>query len=453
MRFSRLRSDMLRVAALTWPMLIGQLAVVSYGVIDTAMTSRFSTIDLAALSISISIYLSIFVGLNGVLQALSPSIGQLFGAQQFPDIGKIVKQGMWLASFLTIIGSLLLFFPQILLSISHGSPELNEKATLYLRIIAFCLPATLGFRIYSALNNALGRPKMVMAIQMSGLLLKLPLNHLFIFGGFGIPAMGGAGCAAATTIITWMMLAASWIALRNVAFYEKFHLFGTGFHRPDWRALGNLLALGLPMGLSYLIEVTAFTSMALFVARLGAVAVSGHQLTANLGTILYMLPLSIAVSTSSLTAQAIGAGNKDEARQMGNAGLMLTLVLAFPLGLFVWVARLLILHAYTSNQVIIDAALPLFSFISIYHLFDAIQVTLAFTLRAYKIAVVPTIIYAISLWGIGIGGGYVLGFNAIQLIPESLHGASGFWFASTVANAAVALGLYCYLRDRQKHYR
>jgi len=56
---SGLTGNITRIAAIAWPMLIGQLAVVANGVIDTAMTSRFSATDLAALSIGISIYISI----------------------------------------------------------------------------------------------------------------------------------------------------------------------------------------------------------------------------------------------------------------------------------------------------------------------------------------------------------------------------------------------------------
>jgi MATE family multidrug resistance protein len=97
-----------RIAALAWPILIGQLAVVANGVIDTAMTSRFSTTDLAALALGISIYVSVFVGLNGIMQALMPVIGQLFGAKRFHAIGFEVKQAIWLALFLSAIGCLAL---------------------------------------------------------------------------------------------------------------------------------------------------------------------------------------------------------------------------------------------------------------------------------------------------------------------------------------------------------
>eukprot|EP01037_Dinobryon_pediforme_P023770 gene23770-25330_t len=274
-----LRFHTLRIASLTWPILIGQLAIIGNGVIDTAMVSRFSAMDLAALALGMSIYISVFVGLSGVLQALLPIIGQLYGARRLQEIGTEVRQGLWLAFFLSCVGCLVLLFSPLILSLAQASPELAEKATLYLRIEALALPATLGFRVYAALNNAIARPKMVMAIQIGSLLLKIPLNAWFIFGGFGLPAFGGPGCAMATNLISWLMLLTGWLLVRHAPLYRPLQLFGQGLSKPQWSAQRNLLKLGIPMGMSYFIEVTAFTLMAIFIARLGAVAVAGHQIT------------------------------------------------------------------------------------------------------------------------------------------------------------------------------
>ncbi len=440
----------IRIAALAWPILVGQLAVIANGVIDTAMTSRFSATDLAALALGASIYISVFVGLNGVLQALAPVIGQLFGAKRFDAIGFEIKQGTWLALFLSCIGCLVLLFPQPLLSLAHASPELTAKATLYLRILALALPATLGFRIYGALNTAIARPKMLMVIQLIALLLKVPLNALFIFGGWGLPAFGGPGCAIATAAIAWLSLLVAWTILRTVPFYRTFGLFGTGFVAPHWNTQRALLKLGIPMGLSYLIEVTAFTFMALFIARLGDTAVAGHQITANFATVLYMLPLSIASAAGTLVAQAIGARNMEAARRIGHAGIGLAAALSTAIGGAVWLARDAIVHAYTPNEIIAGAALPLFLFIAFYQLFDAVQVTTAFVLRAYKVAIVPTLMYALALWGIGLGGGYVLGLNPFGWSPVATRGAAGFWLANSASIALVAAGLLWYLRVIQR---
>lgn len=440
----------LRIAALAWPILIGQLAVIANGVIDTAMTSRYSATDLAALALGTSIYISVFVGLNGVLASISPVIGQLFGAKRFDEIGSEFKQGLWLALFLTVAGCLVLLFPQSLLSLAHASHELNEKATLYLGTLALALPATMGFRLYASLNTAISRPKMVMMLQLGALGLKIPLNALFIFGGLGVPAMGGPGCAIATAISVWVTFLIGFTILHFNPDYKKFRLFGTGFVWPKWKAQRELLKLGIPMGLSYLIEVTAFAFMALFIARLGDTAVAGHQVTANFGTVLYMLPLAIASATGTLVAQSIGAQQLDNARRVGFAGIRLAAILSVTIGCIVWLTREQIVRAYTPNEAIMATALPLFVFIAFYQLFDSIQVVTAFVLRAYKVAVVPTLMYAVALWGIGLGGGYILGLDPFGISPAAFRGAAGFWLGNSTSLALVAAGLLWYLRLVQR---
>ena len=76
-----------------------------------------------------------------------------------------------------------------------------------------------------------------------------------------------------------------------------------------------------------------------------------------------------------------------------------------------------IIAAYTPDAQVIAAAMPLVLIIVFYHLFDALQITTAFVLRAYKVTLVPTVIYAVALWGIGLGGGYLLGFDVGGAVP------------------------------------
>ena len=439
-----------RVAALAWTILIGQLAVIANGVIDTMMTARYSATDLAALGLGASVYISIFVGLSGVMQALSPTIGQLFGARKFDAIGFEVRQGVWLTFFLSALGAVALCFPHPLLSIAQAPVELNEKVEQYLRILALALPATLGLRVYSSLNTAISRPRRVMAIQLSALLLKIPLNALFIFGGLGLPAFGSPGCAMATAVAAWIALLAGWLLLRYDRFYEQLKIFNGGLGKPVWAAQAALLRLGVPMGLSYLIEVTAFAFMALFIARLGSHAMAAHQITANFGTVLYMLPLSLASATGTIVAQEIGAGRLQAARLAGRAGVRLGTLLAVIVGIIVWIMRAEIIGIYTPDVGVAAAAMPLFFFIAFYQLFDALQVGTAFVLRAYKIATVPTIMYALALWGVGLSSGYLMGFNVLGNTPEFLQGAAGFWLGNSLSLALVGAALVWYLRRIQR---
>ncbi len=443
---SKLQRDIPRLLSLAGPLLVGQLAVIAFGVMDTAMVARFSTDDLAALAMAGSIFISIYVGLTGVVSALAPIAGQLFGAKRFPEIGEEVRQAWWLSIGLSMVGMLILFNPGIFLAIANASPEVEAKAILYLQIVACGLPASMAMRVLVAFHNAISRPSVVTWIQIGGLFLKVPLNALFIYGAFGIEPMGGPGCALATVIINWLWLMIMlWIVYKG-KFYTVFAVFEK-FSRPDAHKIGTLLKLGLPIGLSYLIEVTSFAFMALFIAKLGTVPLAGHQIVANLGTVLYMLPLSLSIATSTLVAQSIGADQPKLAKEIGWSALLFTTSLCVLVGLLVWIFKYPLLDLYAPPEEVRNMAIPLFLFIAFYQIFDALQVTSAFILRGYRVAFWPMWIYAISLWGVGLGGGYVLGFNLTGNIPEPLQGAQGFWFANS-ASLAIAAALLISLFKR-----
>ena len=439
--------DIKRIAELAWPVLIGQLAVIAFGVMDTAMVGRASAFDLASLALGGSIYITVYVGLMGVLVALSPIAAQRFGAGERESIGEEVRQAFWLAGFLAVPGVLLLSHPQFILRLSEASPELEARASAYLQILAFGLPAALLFRVYSSLSTAVAQPRIVMAIQVTGLTLKVPLNLALIYGveRLGIPALGSTGCAIATTAINWVSCALGLILMARHAKLRDFAIFSR-FCWPHWPAIRALLKLGIPMGLSYLIEVTAFSFMAIFIARLGDVTLAGHQIAANLGALMYMLPMSIAIATATLTAQAIGKRDFRLARRVGRRGVEFAGLLGVLLATVMGLCRPWVLAAYTSDPLVAAVATPLLAIVACYHVFDALQVSAVFVLRAWKVAVIPTVIYAVSLWGVGLGGGYVLGFDVGGLSPAWLHGAAGFWFANSASLAVAAFGLLLYLR-------
>lgn len=436
-------ADVRRITALAWPVLIGQLAVIAFGVLDTAMAGRASAADLAAIGLGGSIYVTVYISLMGVLQALSPIAGQLYGAQRHSEIGEEVRQAVWLGLVLAAIGMLILWFPTPLLQLADATPELTEKATAYLRYEALALPAALGFRIYSALNNALSRPVMVTVLQLAGLVLKFPLNALFLYGGMSIPAMGGPGCALASMIISWLwFVAAAAILMRNPA-YKPFAIF-TQYSPPNRARLWALVRLGVPMGFTYLIEITSFTLMAIFIARLGTVVLAGHQIAANLGAVAYMVPLSLSIATSTLAAQSIGARDRVAARRISLNGIRLAVMCAVVVAAAVLFLRRELVGLYTNDAAVLAVAVPLLPFIAFYQMFDAVQVMTAFILRAYKIALIPTVIYALSLWGVGLGGGYVLGFGLLGDVATALRGAAGFWAANALSLMVAGALLFSY---------
>ena len=450
-KLSRLREDVPALLKLAGPLLIGQLAVIAFGVLDTAMTARYSAEDLAALAMASAIFISVYVGLTGVVSALAPIAGQLFGAKRYSEIGEEVRQATWLALGLTILGCLILTNVDHVLAISRVSPDIEGKARLYLNILAIGLPASMVMRVLMALHNAVSRPAVITVIQLIGLALKLPLNLLFIYGGFGIEGMGGPGCAVATVIInwTWMLLTLGFVLFDR--FYKPFEIF-VRFSIPDWQRIWTLLKLGAPIGFSYLIEVTSFTFMSLFIARLGTTALAGHQIVANLGTVIYMVPLSLSIATMTLVSQSIGANKPERAEEIGWSSVFFTTATCITIGIAVWVFRMQLLDLYDPPAEVKAFSIPLFLFVAFYQIFDALQVTAAFILRAYRIAFWPMLIYAGSLWGVGLGGGYLMGFNVFGNTPEFLQGANGFWAGNSISlGLAACLLLYLFRKTAERY--
>jgi MATE family multidrug resistance protein len=408
------------------------------------MTARYSEEDLAALAMASAIFISIYVGLTGVISALAPIAGQLFGAKRLDEIGEEVRQATWLAVGLTVLGCFILINADYLLTISHVTADIEGKARLYLNILAIGLPASMGMRVLMALHNAVSRPAVITVVQLIGLGLKLPLNLLFIYGGFGIEGMGGPGCAVATVIISWLWLIITLSFVLIDRFYRPFKIFSR-FSAPDWHRIWTLLKLGTPIGFSYLIEVTSFTFMSLFIARLGTTALAGHQIVANMGTVIYMVPLSLSIATMTLVSQSIGANKPERAEEIGWSSVFFTTVLCIVIGIGVWVLRMHLLDLYDPPEAVKIFSIPLFLFIAFYQIFDALQVTAAFILRAYRIAFWPMLIYAGSLWGVGLGGGYLLGFDILGNTPVFLQGANGFWAANSISlGLAACLLLYLF---------
>jgi multidrug resistance protein, MATE family len=440
LRLSRLREDIPALLKLAGPLLVGQLAVIAFGVLDTAMTARYSADDLAALAMASAIYISVYVGLTGVVSALAPIAGQLFGAKRYDEIGEEVRQAIWLAVLLSAFGALVLWNADLILDISQVSPEIHAKARLYMHILVLGLPASMAMRVLIALHNAVSRPTVITIVQLVGLAAKFPLNYLFIYGAFGIEGMGGPGCAVATVIINWLwLLITLWIVMSG-RFYKPFALFAR-FSKPDPHRIGVMLRLGMPIGFSYLIEVTSFTFMSLFIARLGTEALAGHQIVANIGTVIYMVPLSLSIATMTLVSQSIGANKQSRAEQIGWSSVFFTTTLCAVIGLTAWFFRTELLNLYDPPDEVKQFAVPLFLFIAFYQIFDALQVSAAFILRAYRIAFWPMLIYAASLWGVGLGGGYLLGFNVTGNVPLALQGASGFWAANSISLGVAAVFL------------
>lgn len=422
--------------------LAGQLAVIAFGVADTVIAGRYSDTALAALSVGSALYISVYVGLIGIVQALLPIWSEMLGAGQRRAVGASVRQSLYLCAIITAVGMAALAFPAPLLVWAEVPSALLTEVGSYLTVLAFAFAPALLFRIYGAFNQSLGKPLMVTSLQVLALAVKIPLSIWLVAGGAGVQPMGAVGCAWATLIVNYFLLALAVGMLKTRIVYAPFDLWQR-MERPDWRQIGHFFRLGLPGGMAYLVEVTSFTLMALFIARLGTVASASHQIAASIAGALYMMPLSLAIAASARVSFWLGAGDAQRAKALVFMSLKLSALVSIGFCATIFVAKGVLAGWYSSTPAVVIQASSLLVWVAAYHVADSLQAVSAFLLRCYRVTLAPLAIYGVLLWGLGLWGGYQLTYANWPL--PATGAARSFWMASTVAIALVAMSLVALL--------
>lgn len=432
-------SELRTIARHAGTVLIGQLAVMAFGIADAMIAGRYSAQALAVLSLASSIYISIYVALNGMLQSLLPVWAQLHGANQPVEIGRSVRQALYICAGAALLGCCGLWFPDPWLAWTDVPVALWPEVRDYLRVLTLALVPSLLFRMYSTLNQSLGYPRLVTWLQAGSLLVKVPLSYVLTFGAMGIEGMGVVGCAWATLGVNLFMMGTGLWLLKTQDIYRPYQLW-LPIEKPHGAELKRFLQLGVPAGLSIMVEVTSFTLMALFIARQGAVASASHQIAASLAAVLYMMPLALGIASSARTGYWLGAGQARRARRAAGLGVGLAVVAAVIGATLLVLGRHRIASAFTPDAAVAQAAATWLIWVALYHLADAVQGVCAFLLRCYRITVAPLLIYTTLLWGMGLYGGYRLAYAGMPSLGWAAQpDVDTFWITSTVALALVSV--------------
>ncbi|MDR2113273.1 MAG: MATE family efflux transporter [Candidatus Accumulibacter sp.] len=427
------------IAGYAWPMLIAHLVSMGMPVIDTVLLGHHDTDDLAAVAVGGGIYITVILSLSGVAQAVSPIVAQLKGAGRDGELAGVLHQGFWLALLLSVPGALCLLYPDFLLELSSLEAAVDAKARAYLAMLAWGVPAVLLYRVFYAFCIAVGLPRPLMTISLFCTLIHGALASALVsveWGGGGGAPLGVVGCGVSNALIAWLALAAGALYMRRGARLRAYRLFA-GWRGPRKETQVALLRLGMPMGLSGFIEISAFTFIALFVARLGTDVVASHRIVANLAGVLYMLPLSLGLATLPCVGHAAGARDWRRARVSAVAGIAIATLVSALLGAALWLGRTALVDAYTDDPALRGICLSLIVYLVANQLCDAVQTVAAHALRGYKITFAPMLAHVTAFWGVGLLGGWWLALRS----PRPM-GISGFWLAMTLSLvfAAIFLG-------------
>lgn len=425
---------------LAWPILIGQLATVGLGVVDVAMTGHVSATELASVSLGASVWMIVIVTVVGAMMSVNTVVAHEVGARRFERIPHVVRQSMWKGLGIGIVAMLGMWLGILSFDYLGLTPEVQRRATLFVLITSFGMPATAMYRALYGYTASINQTKPVMVIAVGGLLFNIALNWVLVFGNLGAPQLGAVGCAISTAIGVWLMLFAMIGWVRVAPAYRDTYPF-THWEWPVWSEIGVMLRLGIPIGITYFAEVSAFGIVGLLVGRFGEVTMSAHQIALNFSSLVFMVPMTFGIAMITRVGQALGEGDPERARYVARLGVGMSMAFALLSALFIAVFRWEIARAYTVDVAVQALCVQLLLFAAVFQLSDATQVATSSAIRGYKVTRSPMVIQLVAFWVVALPLGVWLGLapDWLPFAPAEPMAAHGFWIALTVGLTIAAV--------------
>lgn len=431
---------------LSTPMLLAQIAQVGTSFIDTIMAGGAGKGDLAAVALGGSVFITVYVTLMGVMTSLNPMIAQLFGARKSHEIGEMGRQGLWYGILMGVLGMILMWLSitpfGLWLDIDESTFIITKQ---YLWFIGLAMPAAMIHRALHAYASSLNKPKIIMWVSWLCFLINIPLNWIFVYGKFGMPALGGAGCGLATTIVFWLNAIILFILIQKDKQLQAFGLMDK-FSLPNVKILHEITRLGIPIGLSFFIEVSIFTCIMFLVARLNGNTedyVAAQQIAISLTSLIFIIPQSLGISTTVRVGYSLGREEFNRARYISGVSIATAILISIVTAIFLVAFRYPLVSMYTDDMAVIGIAGSVILYAAAFQLGDAIQCVASYALRGYKVTTIPMVIHIIAFWGCGLIPGYFMAFHGGM-------GIYGFWTALVVSLGVAAVLLLWYLEIHSK---
>jgi MATE family multidrug resistance protein len=289
-------------------MVISRSAQVVVGFSDAVMVAHLGATALAATTTGAMNSFSLLILPMGVVFIVSSFASQLFGMGDPAGARRYGWYGLGVAAVTQVAGVALLPAVAGLLGLLDLAPEVRRLMTGYLVIRLWSSGAAIGLEALGNYYGGLGNTRRPMMAQLAAMVLNVVGNWLLIDGRLGLPAMGVAGSALASSVASWV----AFLALLAGFWWE-------GRALPAGRAplrlaeLGRMLRFGLPSGLNWFFEFFAFNLfVTVIVAGLGTTSLAALMAVFQVNSVAFMPSFGVASAGAILVGQAIGAGRKDE---------------------------------------------------------------------------------------------------------------------------------------------
>ena len=430
------------------PIALTQLGQIAMMTTDLALIGRLGDEAVAAAALAHTVFFVSFTFGMGLMSAVAPLAAQAFGARNPRLVRRSLRVGLWAGLLISLpMMAFPLYGEQILVMLGQA-PATARLAQQYLFGLAWGITPALWFLAIRSFMGAVNRPEPGLWITLAAIPANAVLVYLLIHGELGLPRLELFGAGLGSTIIDFgMLLAALWIAYGRRPF-RKYHVLGHVW-RIDWTLLRQLIVIGAPISIAFLLEYGLFAAAALLMGLIGTTALAAHQIALQIAAILFMVPFGIGMAATVRVGHAVGRGDAPAVKRAGfvATGLgivfMAAMTLAVILGRFA-VARFFFGEAAASAGDAVDLTATLLMVGATFFVADGIQAVAAGALRGLNDTRVPLVFAAISYWMIGFTAAYGLAFRAG-------FGAVGVWIGLSCGTAVYAVLLVLRFRRLASH--
>lgn len=370
------------IIALGIPIVISQLGNIIQAFADTIMVGQYGTNELSAAGLTNNLFNLIIFLLLGFSYATTPIIGAFLGKKDMANSRKAFHESL-------VCNLLMCALVVVLLSILYanieqlGQPEhLLPLIKPYYLLLLASLPFIAVFNAFKQFCDVTGDTKLPMWIMISGNVINILGNTLFIFGLMGFPELGLFGAGLATLLSRCFMCICIYGVMRQ---YERYQYYiQAGKTILTLNGMKHYFKVGVPIGIQLCLEASSFNVCAIFMGWIGSEALAAHQIMCTIGTLCFSVYYGVGAAAAILISNYYGQKDWMQVRSVSFASYYLNFLLGIFFCVVIYVFRMPLIEAFTTSEEVILITVTLLPAFFIYQFGDTLQITFANVLRGIE---------------------------------------------------------------------